>query len=241
LAARENQTTSNKREERVESSRIIVVGPPRSGTTLFASLLAQLGVNFGLEQRKWDINSGYYEHPDLLKIYGQLRKYERVVQISDNLASHLRNSVIRSLSSLLAEVEAIKYPPISTQLPFLVDRAGYQPRLAISARQFEPYAISRMRMEGVGYSVCKRDYLEIYQSALLLLQVYQGEVIHYEGLLSPSRQPSLERLALLTQAPLDRVRQVVENNVGVGRSRPGANAEDPECRAVYDQLVALAG
>lgn len=218
----------------------MVVGPPRSGTTLLASLLAQLGVNFGVEQRDWDINSGYYEHPDLLKLYGQLRKAERFDQVSDNLARRLRQGVINSLAELLRDVKAIKYPPISVQLPYLIARAGYRPVLAISARRFEPYAISRMRMEGVGYGVCKRDYLETYQSALLQLQVYRGEVIHYEGLLGPARQPMLERLRLLSGAPPQRVAQVVEGSVGSSRSGSGGGDGDPECLALYERLVARA-
>lgn len=220
--------------------RIVVVGPPRSGTTLLASLLAQLGVNFGVEERSWDVNSGYYEHPELLKIYGQLRKVERLEQVSDNLASRQRQGAVQALQHLLGQVQAIKYPPISSQLPFLVASAGYAPVLAISARRFEPYAISRMRMEGVGYGVCKGDYLEMYQTALLLLRVYQGQVISYEGLLGPGRQAALQRLASLSGAAAERVAQVVESSVGESRSRPGASVEDRDCRAVYDQLLALA-
>jgi hypothetical protein len=220
-------------------SRIVVVGAPRSGTTLLASLLAKLGTDFGVEQRAWDVNSGYYEHPSLLKIYCQLRKQSRLARYSDNLAQRAQAGAIRGLGRLLADVQAIKYPPLSTQLPFLVAQAGFAPILVISARLFEPYAISRMRMEGIGFDECKRDYLEIYRSSQLMLKVYEGVVIDYEGLLRSRREPAIQQLARLTGAELTRVEQVVASSVAEARSHAEGSAQDPECRAVYDQLTSL--
>lgn len=220
-------------------SRIVVVGPPRAGTTLLASLLAQLDVDFGLEQRSWNINSGYYEHPELLKIYGQVRKHNRFAQLSDNIAERFRKNAIRSLAELLNKVKAIKYPPISAQLPFLMDQAGYAPVLAISARLFEPYAISRMRMEGVGYSSCKQDYLEVYRTAMLLLRVYAGAVVDYEALIGSQRETAVKTLSTLSAADPERVHQVVKSNVKQARSQSQGLVEDAECRAVYEQLIAL--
>ena len=222
-------------------SRLVVVGPPRAGTTLLASLLAELGVEFGLEKRGWNINSGYYEHPDLLRIYGQVRKYNRVSQLSDNLGDRFKRAAIRGLADLLSKVEAIKYPPISAQLPYLMAEAGYAPVLAVSARLFEPYAISRMRMEGVGYDTCKHDYLEIYRTALVLLRVYQGSVVVYEGLRGPQREPALRTLASLAGASPELVEQVVTAQVGEARSRAEGATIDQECRAVYEELVRPAG
>jgi hypothetical protein len=228
---------ANMPEAHDNTTRIVVVGPPRSGTTLLASLLSKLGVDFGLETRDWNINSGYYEHPQLLKIYGQIRKYNRLTQLSDNLAERVRTTAILHLSELLNKVQAIKYPPISAQLPFLMAQAGYKPTLAISARLFEPYAISRMRMEGLGYGACKNDYLETYRTALLLLRVYEGVVVDYEGLIGTQREQALQALATLCAAERQQVEEVVQNSVGEARSRADGFEPDPECLAVYNQLI----
>ena len=216
-------------------SRIVVVGPPRTGTTFLASLLAQLGIDFGLESRSWDVNSGYYEHPDLIRVYGEIRKYNRLSQLSDRLAAPYQASAIRSLAKLLKGVQAIKFPPISAQLPFLIDRAGYTPVLAISARRFEPYAISRMRMEGVCFNTCKQDYLKIYRTALLLLRIYKGAVVDYEALINNRHNLAEITLSSLTGAGLDLVRQVIESSVKQARSH--GQPEDEECQALYERLV----
>jgi hypothetical protein len=221
-------------------ARTLVAGPPRSGTTLLASLLAKLGVGFGLETRAWNIDSGYYEHPQLLKIYGQIRKYQRLSRVSDNLASVFRTSAIKGLGHLLGSVEALKYPPISAELPFLMAEAGFTPVLAVSVRCFEPYAISRMRMEGLGYAACKADYLEIYRSLALQLRVYGGQVMVYEQLVSEDREPVLKRLQLLTGAEMATVKTVVQDSVGTPRSSGTALMVDRECREIYDQLVGMA-
>lgn len=223
-----------------DNSRIVVIGPPRAGTTLLASLLAQLGVAFGLETRSWNVNSGYYEHPQLLRIYGQIRKYNRLSQLSDNLAERFRDNAVRSLAQLLTQVQAIKYPPISAQLPYLMDRAGYAPILAISARRFEPYAISRMRMEGLDYHTCKQDYLNIYRTALLLLRIYDGVVVNYEELLGTQRQATQATLSSLTGADPELVQQVIASSVGKARSQSQGLEEDHECRVLYERLATLA-
>lgn len=220
-----------------DNSRIVVIGPPRAGTTLLASLLAQLGVNFGLETRSWNVNSGYYEHPDLLRIYGQIRKCNRLSQLSDNLAERFRHSAVRSLAQLLSQVQAIKYPPISAQLPYLIDRAGYTPVLAISARRFEPYAISRMRMEGIGYQACKQDYLEIYQTAILMQRIYRAVVIDYEALIGKQRGSAEARLSLLTGTDAKLVGEVLESSVKQARSQSEGLRPDKECEALYEQLI----
>lgn len=221
-------------------TKLLVAGPPRTGTTFLASLLAKLGVDFGLATRSWDINSGYYEHPKLLKIYGQIRKYERMTSISDNFAASLQQSAVRGIKDLLSSVDALKYPPISAQLPYLIARAGFTPVLAISVRLFEPYAISRMRMEGIGYQRCKEDYLEIYRSLLLLLKIYKGEVIPYEELISQSPARALRGIHKLCGANMEDINSVVLESVGKPRSFTGTLNCDSECRDVYDQLLTIA-
>ena len=97
-----------------------------------------------------------------------------------------------------------------------------------------------MRMEGVGFRVCKADYLETYRSLLLLLKVYRGEVIVYEELISGDRQGALACLQRLAGASWESVCSVVDEHVGSPRSSAEALSQDSDCRAVYDQLVALA-
>lgn len=220
-----------------DNSRIVIIGPPRAGTTLLASLLAQLGIDFGLETRSWNVNSGYYEHPDLLRIYGQIRKYNRLSHVSDNLAERFRHSAVRSLAQLLSQVQAVKYPPVSAQLPYLMERAGYAPVLAISARRFEPYAISRMRMEGIGYQACKQDYLEIYQTAILMQRIYKAVVIDYEALTGTQQGSAETTLSLLTETDTKLVREVLKSSVKQARSQSKGLRPDKECEALYEQLI----
>lgn len=222
---------------RGESPRLIVTGPSRSGTTVLAALLSRLGVNFGLKDQAWDVDSGYYEHPQLLCAYNEIRKCRKFAPLSDNLGHFFYRRAVRSLRRALALADAVKYPPLSSDLPALVRHAGYAPRLAISVRRFDGYALSRIRKEGVDWRTCKQDYMNTYGTALFNLCLYGGVIVVYEELQGGKRSRWLEPLMRLTGAVESAVLEAMQVCVGEARSVSWDSLADPDCDALYERLL----
>lgn len=229
--------TPNPLRQNTSQDRWIVTGPSRSGTTLLASLLSRLGMNFGLADRAWDINSGYYEHPEILKAYSYARKWKKSTPLSDNLGLLFREKAIRCVKRALEDVTAIKYPPLSSELPELVKQAGYKPKLAISLRRFETYTLSRIRMEGVDWKTCKQDYLSTYHTAMFNLRLHGGAILVYEELTSCERHDTINTLMQITGADSISVAKAVEECVRDGRSQARDELADADCDDLYERLL----
>ncbi|MEB3302425.1 MAG: hypothetical protein VKN56_10710 [Cyanobacteriota bacterium] len=216
--------------------RIIIAAPPRCGTTLLASVLSNLGVRFGLEDRSWNIDSGYYEHPSLLKVYETMRKWHKLRAISDNASDYFFRQAVNRLRRLLVHVQAIKYPPLSSELPQLVDLAGYRPLVVIVARRFQSYALSRMKKESVDWEACRRDYINIYNSSLVSLRNHGGVVVCYEDLFDDERNRWMHGLSGIVDYEHSRIEAVLDRLVSTSRNQPFPELADAECDLVYGRL-----
>jgi hypothetical protein len=217
--------------------RWLVIGPSRSGTTLLASLLSRLGICFGVKDRDWNIDSGYYEHPQALRAYGHVRKWNKLTRFSDNISGFFRDRAIECLEKALRDVDGLKYPPLSSDLPFFVKQAGFEPRLAISLRSFDTYALSRMRKEGVDWVTCKEDYINIYQTALFNLHLYGGTIFCYEDLWNEGRSRWLPALMAITGANEADAAAALEACVKKARHQSLPALAQEECDALYQQLL----
>lgn len=202
--------------------------------------MSRLGVNFGFEDSSWDINSGYYEHHEILAAYGNMRKSHRLSKISDNVADFFRQRAIRCVDRALSSVEAVKYPPLSCELPSLVEAAGYKPKLAISARRFESYALSRIRKEGVSWRICKADYINTYQTLLFNLHLFGGYAISYEDITSRDQAKSIQILSEATGETQAKISTVLSRHIREGRNKQSNTLSDKTCDHLYKRLLSLA-
>jgi hypothetical protein len=227
-----------KLEQCDPQERWIITGPSRSGTTVLAAVMNRLDIGFGFEDYSWDVNSGYYENLDVLKAYENMRKYTRLSYLSDNLGEMFRQRAVRCVGRALANVKAIKYPPLSCQLPSLAKAAGYKPKLAISIRRFETYALSRIRKEGVSWNTCKRDYLDIYQTSMFNFHLYGGILICYEELTSDDQSEVIRALMQATGESDSKITKALAACVKEGRSFTHASLADQACDSLYEKILA---
>jgi hypothetical protein len=219
--------------------RWIIAGPSRSGTTVLAAIMSGLGISFGFEDQSWDANTGYYENVDILKAYDNMRKSMRLCQLSDNLGEMFRQRAVRCVGRALASVNAIKYPPLSCELPALAQAAGYKPKLAVSARRFETYALSRIRKEGVSWNRCKQDYLNIYHTSLFNFHLYGGILISYEELTSSDQLQPIRALMEATGETESKVTDVLSACVKESRGYAHSSLADQDCDSLYEQILAF--
>ena len=199
--------------------------------------MSRLGLRFGVKDRAWDVNSGYYEHSDVLKALGYVRKWKKATLISDNLGMVFRRKALHHIGLCLREAEAVKYPPMSSDLPALVKEAGYNPRIAISARRFEAYALSRMRKEGVDWKTCKDDYIITYETALFNLCLYGGALFCYEDITGDSRNQWLAPLAQMANVNEHDVASALDACALKGRSQARLELADQDCDALYQRML----
>lgn len=228
---------SGKQEQADPQQRWIIAGPSRAGTTVLAAIMSGLGISFGFEDQAWDANSGYYENADILKAYGNMRKSMRLCHLSDNLGEMFRQRAVRCVGRALATVQAIKYPPLTCELPGLVQAAGYKPKLAISLRRFETYALSRIRKESVSWQTCKQDYLNIYYTSILNLQLHGGILVSYEELTSSDQLQPTRALMQATGETESRVTDIIRTCVKEGRSLTHPSLADQHCDSLYEKIL----
>lgn len=163
--------------------KFIVLGTPRSGSSLLSAILANAGADFGMDRGlDWYRGSGAYEHAQIIAAYKHLKRAKLFSKVSDSLALREKKKLIRALKKLLSEVSFIKYPPLSEYLPWYFKEAGFEFRVIIIVRSFQEYAVSRVSKEGGDYDFLVREYLRVYKTGLINLEIYGGCIVCYEDL-----------------------------------------------------------
>lgn len=120
------------------SPPIIVVGCPRSGTSLFAKLLVAAGLRTVVDERSGEkYPSGYFEHMPLLFFHKAMERYPRsdrqgradhAVALEEFLkVEYLRDPIVRAMFETAFEplldkrVDFIKYPQLALSPEFLLE------------------------------------------------------------------------------------------------------------------------
>ena len=99
------------------TNQAVIIGAPRTGTTLLASILSKSGLNSGLKDQPWDPARGYYEHPLLISCSRDLQKSERLAGFSNSLSRYYRRQASKKLPQLPSDITLLKFPNLSYLIP----------------------------------------------------------------------------------------------------------------------------
>lgn len=218
----------------------VVVGVPRSGTTLLASMLSNAGLNSGMADKDWDPAGGYYEHPILISCSGDIQKSARLAGYSDRLSDFFLKRAKKKLSRLPADITLAKFPNYSYSLPPLLASVGRNPVCVVAIRRFDFCAISRYKLNpALSYDDLKSVYLKTYRQCLLLASLFKVVFVPYEDIVSGveiSGFPEIEYRFGLTRGAIASSR---EELVRSPRQDHLMNISDSECNYLYDKIYSF--
>lgn len=223
------------------SNKFLIIGNPRTGSSLLASVLAGAGANFGVKDQQWNRKSGAFEHPLLINTYKYLKRMKSSKSYSDRLSRYYSKKVCKNLNTLYNQVDFAKYPPLSHMLPYYCKKAGHEIRVIVSYRKFEDFATSMMIKDGLTYEQLKKDYLEMNYSAIFLLNIYGGCCVSYEELTSMSDLEWIDNLAELCSLEAELISQEINGRKKVITSSNPIQINDSECDKVYELLQKYKG
>lgn len=223
-----------------DTQHYLIIGAGRSGSSLLAAILADAGAAFGMAHREtWDRGAGAYEHP---LVHQARRWHSRAAKIDASLIPNALGHgfcvrrMNRALDELLRQVQFVKATDLVHLVP-MIARLGYAPAVIVSYRPFAAYARSRHRKNGMDVAHLLDDYINIYRTAALQLQVYGGGVVSYSELVDPAQTAWAEMLAALTGLPAESILAA-----RTARIQPTPRSDPPFAlpvdRAALDQLHA---
>ena len=177
------------------SDPVVVVGAPRTGTTLIASILSHSGVDSGLSNRPWDSGTGYYEHPLLISCYGDIKKSKLFAKYSDRISSYFWRKALLKIKSLTSKHRLLKFPMLSFLLPPLLSDIGLYPVCIVIYRNSSDYAASYYKLNTkLDYNYIKQVYLDTYRQSLLISGLFKTIFISYEDLCNETLTPNFDLL-----------------------------------------------
>lgn len=215
----------------------LIVGSPRTGTSLICSVLSDAGADFGVSSESWSRTGGAFEHPILINSYKYLKRIVSYKKFSDSLARKIENKLSKRIKELFDQVTFAKYPPLSHMLPYYIKKEGYDITVIIAYRKFEDYAMSMLIKNPGTIQKLKEDYIDMYQTALILLNIYGGCAIAYDEITSESESEWIQALANTTGLSSDKLASARSD-----RNRKSIKGEnkfslhDPQCDLIYGEL-----
>ncbi len=226
---------------------VLTVG--RSGSSLLCAVLADAGADFGMSApQTWQRDTGVLEHPAIIAAARHYRRAHDALAggfvASPRLeAAWRRRRGRRWLRRALAAASWFKIG----DLDLLVQPAfklGYEPRVILSYRRFEPTAASLLAgRTHDGPEALARDYLRVYRQGLVLLAAFGGCVAGYEELAGGDAAPTLAALARAGSLDPARVAAAHARRVQAPppAHAPAAPSPYPQTEAVFTALQELRG
>ncbi|PPK85329.1 hypothetical protein CLV84_2224 [Neolewinella xylanilytica] len=222
--------------------KYLVAGEKRTGTTLLCAILAKAGAEFGFpHDREWFRGSGDYEHPIMIENYKYLKRARLAKFVSDTMAARLQRKIQSNMKELLAEVDYIKYPPLSHSLPIHMKLAGHEVRLVITIRKFNTFAMSAVAKNGECFKELKEAYIDTYKTNLLNLYLYGGCAVLYEDIVDREKTDWAVRVSQITGVSADKLLQARDTlmNPTVSRNAINEATIDRECDELYATFAQL--
>ena len=228
-------------------SKFFIVGTGRSGSSLLSAILQQAGANFGLPTLKeWDRDHGALEHPDLDKMNSWHKWQQMIAQKmpSKKGAGFCKRSRFKILNAMMQKADFFNIHGWE----YVVSEAnelGYKPKIIISYRNFDDYAISLYLKKGDNYTHKQLSdlYFNFNAESLMLLSSFGGCAISYEELVDNKEQSwatCLARITGLAESDLLRTRDEL---AVAPRKRVGSLSlpKDERIESILLQLQELKG
>jgi hypothetical protein len=226
--------------------RFFILTAARSGSTLLSAILGDVGANFGMTiPASWDPASGDLEHPDLSRAYDFFSKAELISKYRPHFGvSRLRWVLYRSygkktLRAVLNSAHFVKrYNAHKLVRPAF--KIGYFPTVILSYRRFEDQAISFGLMHPhADWDLLCKNYWEVYNNGLWLLNTFGGCVVAYENMVDPSDCGWAEPLADVTGLAVTKLIDARDRRLTHAPPRCETNKINPQAYRIYEARQAL--
>lgn len=220
-----------------EKKVFIVVGSPRTGTSLMCAVLSDAGADFGVSSESWNRTGGAFEHPLLVSSYKYLKRIVFFKKFSDSMVKRIEKKLSKNIQELFEQVDIAKFPPLSHMLPYYIKKEGYDVTVILAYRRFEDFALSMLIKNPSTVKKLKDDYIDMYQTGLVLLNIHGGCAISYDEITNESETQWIDALASATNFDRDKIAEARENRnrkkiEGVNKF----NLQDPQCDSIYSEL-----
>lgn len=239
--------------------RTILVTSGRAGSSLLAAVMADAGLDFGLDvPANWHRGSGAVEHP-LGRSASRL--FDRAAQIEGGrryffgykyLADVRISLAKRKLRRLLRDVDAVKSADTDLWIPHL-PKMGYAPTVVVPYRDPLGVARSFLMQAKRSWPEVRPSYVRVNRNALLYLHSFGGCAIESTELTDPDQTAwasalgqatGLDAAALLAARDrrLDRsAAEAPSADHTEADARPSPSLADPEADGIYQALRGLKG
>jgi hypothetical protein len=183
-----------------KSTKFLIIGTGRSGTSLLAAILADSGANFGLpKQANWNsAHGGIYEHP---KFLAAVRWRSRASKLAASIwpdalgRRFCERQMKQALRDLFSRADYTKMLP---DMVGITRQFGYPISIIVSYRSFNDYAASRMLRLGWSYDKTEKVFIDTYRTTLMYLSILGGCVVSYEDIITPAQTDWAAALAQVT-------------------------------------------
>lgn len=183
--------------------KIFVITPGRAGSTLFCSILAHCGADFGMPlTEQWDRRAGAYEHK---QGYSASSHAKRALELKQNSKmsrwTMLKRKYHRRMTKLNLAAVLKKADYCKTSDADLVRWArglGYQPSVLLLYRSFDRYCVSNYLRTGGSYARLLAHYADSVETGILAMKTFGGCVIDFDNVLDLQQTQWARSVAKLT-------------------------------------------
>lgn len=184
-------------------SKIFIITPGRAGSTLFCSILAHCGADFGMPlTEEWDRRAGAYEH---IEGYRASSHAKRALELKQNSKmsrwvmlkrKYHRKMTKINLAGVLNKADYCKNS--DADLVRWARGLGYQPSVLLLYRSFDRYSVSNYLRTGGSYAKLVDHYANSIETGLLAMTTFGGCVVDFDQVLDPTQTQWAQRVGQLT-------------------------------------------
>lgn len=184
-------------------AKVFIVTPGRAGSTLFCSILADAGADFGVPMTKdWDVRAGGYEHDACNKASAhskralELKSLSKLHRVNMFKRKYHRTMAKRSIGKVLSQADYIKHS--DADLVRWSRGLGYQPSVILLYRSFNLYCVSNYLRAGGTYERLLSHYADTLETGLLSIATFGGCVVSFDDVINPEQSAWADRVEQVT-------------------------------------------
>lgn len=227
-------------------SKVFIVTPGRAGSTLFCSILASAGADFGMPSTgDWDVRAGGYEHDACntasahSKRALELKTQSRLSRVRMYLRKYHRTMAKRSIGKVLTQADYIKHS--DADLVRWSRGLGYQPSVILLYRSFNLYCVSNYLRAGGTYERLLSHYADTIETGLLSIATFGGCVVSFDDVIDPAQVAWAQRVGQVTGLDTQQLLASRDEVVKPTNQAPNLLAIDnPRIAAIEQAIAAIA-
>mgnify|MGYP001820923479 CR=1 FL=1 len=224
-----------------------IITPGRAGSTLFCSILAHGGADFGMPLTEaWDRRAGAYEH---IQVDQASSHAKRALELKQNSKmskwvmlkrKYHRRMTKLNLATVLNKADYCKNS--DADLVRWARGLGYQPSVLLLYRSFDRYCVSNFLRSGGSYARLMEHYANSIETGILAMKTFGGCVIDFDQVLDPQQTQWARNVAELTGLDADALLNYRNDIVKpTSHEQNTLPLHDPRIQAIEQAIAACVG